>query len=260
MLLVVLRIGLAPLLVAFGTLVQRRWGDAVGGLIAGLPLTSVPLLLLFTLSQGPSYAARAAVATLSGVAAQAVLIWVFARCAGRTAVVAVGAGLLAFAVAAAILAFIPLTALPAAVLATGVLTVVLVLWPRDAGAATVPDREPPSTMWPRMIAVAIFTMSSTALARVLGPHLAGLASSLPILAVVMFAFTRAEGGTRAARHFALGVGRATYSVIVALAVVALLLPTGRTALAFAAAVASAFAVQCATEVCRRTRVWASHAW
>ena len=45
----------------------RRWGPAVGGWLAGLPLTSGPVSLILALEQGPEFTARAALGTLFGL-------------------------------------------------------------------------------------------------------------------------------------------------------------------------------------------------
>src|SRR5256885_13738533 len=57
---------LTPLLIAAVTLAGRRWGPAVGGWLAGLPLTSRPVSVFLALEQGPGVAARAAVGALAG--------------------------------------------------------------------------------------------------------------------------------------------------------------------------------------------------
>src|SRR2546427_5301266 len=60
------KVVLTPLFIAAVTLAGRRWGPAVGGWLAGLPLTSRPVSVFLTLEQGPGVAARAAVGTLAG--------------------------------------------------------------------------------------------------------------------------------------------------------------------------------------------------
>lgn len=62
-----LKITLTPLLIAAASFAQRRWGGAVGGLIAGLPLTSAPVSVFLALEHGPAFAAHAATATMLGV-------------------------------------------------------------------------------------------------------------------------------------------------------------------------------------------------
>src|SRR3989442_4342774 len=70
---------LTPLLIAAVTLAGRRWGPAVGGWLAGLPLTSRPVSVFLTLEQGPGFAARAAVGTLAGLVGLGRFFGVYSR-------------------------------------------------------------------------------------------------------------------------------------------------------------------------------------
>src|SRR5438132_11180825 len=73
------KVVLTPLLIAAATLAGRRWGPAVGGWLAGLPLTSGPVSVFLALEQGPGFAARAAVGTLAGLVVVACFCVVYAR-------------------------------------------------------------------------------------------------------------------------------------------------------------------------------------
>jgi hypothetical protein len=252
----VLKITLAPALVAAATAVQRRWGDAVGGRLVGLPLTSLPLLLLLTLDQGSAFGARAATASLTGITAQVLLIWVFARTARQRATVAVAGCVAAFAGAATLLALVPLSPVLALLLSLGALSGALVGWP-----STEPPVDQDPTVGPsssstavRIVVTGLFTLLVTVFAGALGANLAGLVGALPVLAIVMFWFTRAEGGARSAQQFARGVARGSYSVIAALALLSMLLPTGHLALAFGAALAASISAQCLQELVGRVRI------
>ncbi len=65
--LLVIKSVLAPVLVAAATSAGYRFGPKVTGWIAGFPAVAGPILLLFTLEQGPEFAAKAAEASLLGV-------------------------------------------------------------------------------------------------------------------------------------------------------------------------------------------------
>jgi hypothetical protein len=69
--LVVLKLSLAPLLVAAATLVARRSGRVAGGWLVGLPLTTGPVAVVLVAQEGAPFAARLAAGSLAGVAAQA---------------------------------------------------------------------------------------------------------------------------------------------------------------------------------------------
>jgi hypothetical protein len=256
-LLLALKITLAPALVAAATAVQRRFGDAVGGRLVGLPLTSLPLLLLLTLGQGSTFGARAATASLTGITAQVLLIWVFARSARLGATVAVGSCVAAFASATTLLALVRLSPVLALPLSLVALTGALVGWPGTAAPVDqdlMVGRSSSSSTVVRIVVTGLFTLLVTLFAGTLGANLAGLVGALPVLAIVMFWFTRAENGAHSAQQFARGVARGSYSVIAALAVLSMVLPTGHVALAFGAALAASIAAQCLQELVGRVRI------
>jgi hypothetical protein len=58
---------LAPLLIALATLVARRWGPKIGGVVVGLPLSSGPIFLFLAIDQGLDFAERATVGILFGM-------------------------------------------------------------------------------------------------------------------------------------------------------------------------------------------------
>jgi hypothetical protein len=258
MLLLTLKFVLAPILVAGGSASQRRWGQAVGGRVMGLPLTSLPLLFLLVLAQGPGFAATAAGATLAGVAAQAVLTWTYARVAARHKPLATtAAAVAAFAVTAAALAVLAPGPIVAAVLATIGLAALLRYWPRPGAASRTeqcPGRVPParaeegaeerrSTTGLRMLLAGVFSLVVSEVARPLGPDLAGLITALPVLSLVMFVFTHHDDGADAVEAFSHGVQRGGFSVITALLVLTLALPTGHVVLAFASAIVASVLAQ-----------------
>src|SRR3954468_7151692 len=81
--LLLIKLTLAPLLVAAATLVARRWGPRVGGLFVGLPLTTGPIFLFLALDQGLDFAARATVGILSGLVGLAAFALAYAAASCR---------------------------------------------------------------------------------------------------------------------------------------------------------------------------------
>ena len=66
-----LKLLLTPVLIAIATLASRRYGPALGGWLAGLPLVSAPVSIFLALDEGPDFAATAARAGLLGLVAVA---------------------------------------------------------------------------------------------------------------------------------------------------------------------------------------------
>ena len=60
-----------PLMILAASLVGGRWGDALGGWLVGLRLTSGPVAVFLAVEHGADFAAEASAGSLAGVIAQA---------------------------------------------------------------------------------------------------------------------------------------------------------------------------------------------
>lgn len=58
-----------PCLVVAVSLVTKHWGSLTGGILAGMPLTSGPILIFITIEQGASYARSSIQESIAGLAA-----------------------------------------------------------------------------------------------------------------------------------------------------------------------------------------------
>jgi len=95
-----LKLVLTPTLIGAVSMAGRRWGPGVSGWLVGFPLTSGPVTFFLALDQGVSFAAGAAVGSMTGAAAQAVFCVLYGRWArGRHWAPALLAGSLGFAAA-----------------------------------------------------------------------------------------------------------------------------------------------------------------
>ena len=64
-----LKLLVTPLLMWLVSIAARRWGSLVGGLIAGMPLTSGPISVYLALEQGAAFADQSAIGALVGIGA-----------------------------------------------------------------------------------------------------------------------------------------------------------------------------------------------
>src|SRR4051794_17403490 len=67
MAILLMKIVLAPGLVAATTLAARRWGALVGGVVGGFPAVVGPILVAIDAEHGDGFAARAAAGALAGL-------------------------------------------------------------------------------------------------------------------------------------------------------------------------------------------------
>jgi hypothetical protein len=243
MLLLSLKVGVAPLLVLLGSLAQRRFGPVVGGRIIGLPLTSLPMLALLTLSQGRDFAGSAASATLAAGVAQSLwaLTYVVASrrwTAGPAALSATGV----FATLCLVLDRLPLPLVVAAVLSAASIVGSLLVWP-SAGPPDPAAGRGSDDLLARMVAAAAFTFVITQSASIMGARSAGLVGALPVISVILAVGIHRRDGSDESNRFLEGVMEGSLSVVAALAVLAFLLPTFGPALAFPAAIGASLGAQ-----------------
>jgi hypothetical protein len=217
----VLKVALAPVLVVLATLVARRWGDRVGGIVIAVPVVAGPILLVLALEQGGAFVHEAAQAALLGIVAVAAFCVVCGRCLQRGWPVAIAAGWLGYAVATVALAqFEPQLwpALAAALLAIVVARVLV----RAPSADIVPRVDSPSwDLAARAGATVVLVVALTSAASALGPTVSGLLTPFPVATSVVMAFTIAQGGADAAartlRGYLTGLpGFTAFFVLVAL--------------------------------------------
>ncbi len=200
-----LKLVLGPIIIAAATLIARRWGERIGGVIIGLPLTSAPVSIFFAVEQGRVFAMNAAKGAMLGLIPVAVFCLGYTRAARRLPwflSAATGIGLYLVAVWAMsyfspgfewIIILVALT-LGAALILLG--------RPRQ------PEVIVPAPWWDipvRVLVAAALIFSITEGAQTLGSKWSGLLSPFPIFTFVMATFSHSQAGSGAAWRFMRGV-------------------------------------------------------
>lgn len=255
MVVLALRVLLAPCFVVVASLVARRFGVRLGGLVAGLPVIAGPILLVLALQHGAAFAGRAAIGVLLGVVGLAAFVLAYVAAASRLswrgAVVAAYA---AYGLAVVAMREVSTGPVPALGIACGSLALTLVLLPRPPRIDPLPLAPPRWDLPFRAACTAAAVVTVTAVATKLGPHLSGLLTSIPIITAVLSVFTHAHRGRdetiRLLRGFTVGfVSYAAFCFVVATTI----RPFGITA-CFTLAVVVALSVQATSVAASRRRV------
>jgi hypothetical protein len=237
-----LKLVLAPLLILLATLAGRRWGPAVGGWLAGLPLTSAPVSFILALEHGPAFAARAALGTLFGLVSLAAFALAYGMAARRVdwggcLVVA----LLAFA--ASTLVFRSVT-LPLGLAFALVCAVLASVGAAMAGSARPrpPRRLLPGDLGMRMAIAALLVLTLTSIPATLGPTLAGSLTPIPVFGAVLAVFAHRDQGPAAAVQVLRGMVLGSFGFATFMLTVSGLLDRMAVAPTYALASASALGV------------------
>lgn len=196
--LLLLKLMLAPGLVALATLVARHWGPAIGGIVVGFPLSAGPIFLFLALDQGHDFAERATVGILFGLVGVVAFALVYAAVARRTTWgPALLAAIVAFFVVSAGASLTGWGLLGAALAAYAALGLAVFLIPRPFKAI---NRVPPPwwDLWFRMGAAALLTLAITAVAEHLGPTFSGIIATFPVVSTVVVTVTHHQMGSEAA--------------------------------------------------------------
>jgi hypothetical protein len=235
------KISVPAILVGLMSLAARRLGPTIGGLLVGLPWMTGPVLLILTLEKGPAFGIRlytGAILAVLGIAAWASTYSRLARSLGWP--LALATGLAAFAAAAVVLARLEITLAGAAALGYCGLTAAHLLMPRP----TLGERLAGLPWWDipvRMAATLLLAAGIVFAAEVLGPQLAGIVGSYPVILTVLTTFTHAQWGVEPAQRLLRSVLLSLTSFVTFFLVAGLLVEDLGTIAAFTVATLAALA-------------------
>ncbi|MFM0032447.1 hypothetical protein PQR70_40230 [Paraburkholderia madseniana] len=238
----VFKLVVTPLLLLAATVAVRRWGEAIGGLLVGMPLTSGPISVFLALEHGSAFAAQATAGSLVATAAQAAFCVVYCRLATRGWPMALAGAGATFSLVAGLLQWSALPQRALFLVAILAVTHALNLIPSEAvrtGRLDTPRWDLPS----RMALIAGLVVSVTLIAPYVGPKASGVIASFPFMAIILTVFSHRMIGHAAAQQVLRGMvtgllAFATFFYVLSLALTRLDLPA-----AYGGAVICALAIQ-----------------
>ncbi|MFM0045426.1 hypothetical protein PQR05_33690 [Paraburkholderia sediminicola] len=184
---------ITPLLLVAASLVVRRWGETVGGLLLGLPLTSGPISIFLTLDHGAAFATQATAGSLAATVAQVVFSVAYCRLAYKGWGISLVSACAAFIGVAAILQYCRMSnGLLFFLVIVGVM-VALKIIPSKAGRTN----SLPLPWWDlplRAVIIASLVVCVTLYAGQLGPAMSGVLASIPFMAIIITVFAHRMSG------------------------------------------------------------------
>lgn len=236
---------LTPMAIFAALSVARRWGDAFGGWLAGLPVTAAPVAAFLAIEHGPAFAAAASAGSVAAVASQACCFLAYTAASGRGWKVGALFGGLGFAVSAAIVQALDLPPIALLGLSAVLLSIARLAMPRSRRPFAVtlsPRWEIPA----RVVLVTAIVIGVTSLATTLGARASGVAASFPWIGGALAVFAHRAQGAAAGIAVLRGMAIALYSFLAFFAVLGFALTRMDLPLAFICATASVLAVQAVT--------------
>ena len=240
--LLILKLILTPLIVATVTLVARRWGESIGGLLIGLPMTSGPVSVFLLLEQGRHFAAGAANSAMLGLIPVTALNVSYVLSARRFPwYLSALCAILLYAITVAAVSVLPIGAGLTSLLVLVILFAgALALGKRTGGGKPIP---PPWWDLPaRMVLATSLLVLITAAAGSLGSKWSGLLSPFPIFTFVMATFSHRQAGSAAAQRLIQGVSLGLFSYVAFFLVIRALVEGGNLWLVYVLATLVALSV------------------
>lgn len=213
---------MTPGLIAFATLLGRRFGQSIAGWLIAFPFNSAPVSLFLALDHGEHFAAAAARGSIASVLGGCAYAVVYAR-VERGWPLAFAAASAAYVAAGVALRPLDVDAVPLAIGMTAVVALATRLIPRrahdPANAREVPAWDLPL----RIVVATAFVLVITFAAPALGPYVSALAASFPVFATILGVFTERHAGHAAASEIMRGlvaglVGFTMFFLVIALAI------------------------------------------
>ena len=192
--LLIIKLLLAPSLVAVATSAGYRFGPKITGWVAGFPVVAGPILLLFALEQGPEFAAKAAESSLLGVVSLCAFCLMYTHVARHYPwIVSVISGWICFGGVTYLLHRAPSIWWLNAVAALGAICIALVMLPKSH-SPLLPRTMRPGDIPARMLATACLVIGLTEAATGLGSHMSGLLTPFPVVTSVIAVFAQRDQG------------------------------------------------------------------
>jgi hypothetical protein len=240
----VLKLILAPIIIGAASLAGRRWGSAVSGWIVGLPLTSGPVVFFLAISHDTTFAANAALGTLSGGLSLVAYTLTYAWLATKFRwPIAITGSLLVFTTSTALLQNFTFPLIPIFALVCVAILIGLLLMPKDVvveASEIKPDRWDIPT---RILIGTSFILLLTGIAPFIGPRLTGLLTTIPLYITILTIFAHRHQGPGAAAHVLRGLLYGMFAFTGFFITLELLLERAGIAIAFLTAIMIALIIQ-----------------
>ncbi|MRS62229.1 hypothetical protein GJJ30_13095 [Larkinella terrae] len=183
-----------PSVVGVITLISRRWGNKIGGLIASMPWIAGPILLFFILEQGTAFGIRSVPGILAGVVSLVCFCLSYTYLSRHLSwLPTLLLSYLSYLLPALLFNYVKLHLVAIYAISMGSIALALRVFPNPTNRPTG-SRRLPYDLPIRMIVATLFMVAITGLASLLGPTWSGILTPFPIMTSILAVFTHYTQG------------------------------------------------------------------
>jgi hypothetical protein len=221
--LLILKLTIVPLFIGLVTLIGRKWGPSIAGLISAFPVVAGPIIIFIAIEQGPEFATLTSVSAISATACL-LAFWVIYSwaCIRLSWPLATLCALTVWFFLALALAMTSLSLGLALLIAICSLIVTPFLLPHIK-ITTLPNTKFYDLHW-RMLVGALLTFTVTTFAAALGEAWSGILTVFPVIGSVLAIFTHRNQGASYVTQVSRGTVKGLYSFVAFFFTLTLLLP------------------------------------
>lgn len=239
----VLKLILAPIIIGSASLAGRKWGPAVSGWLVGLPLTSGPVVFFLALSHDTAFAAHAALGVISGGVSLVLYtlsyVWLAQHFNWQASILG---SLSLFTISTAILQNFSLPLIPIFLVVCAMILLALRWMPKEE--VEIVEAQPGAWDIPaRILLGTSFILLLTGIAPLIGPHLTGLLTTIPLYVSILTVFAHRHQGPAAATRVLHGLLYGLFAFAGFFLTLNLLLERSGISAAFLSAIATALTIQ-----------------
>ncbi len=197
----VLKLLMMPMVIGGITVISRKWGNKVGGVIGSMPWVAGPILAFFIIEQGREFGIQAVPGILTGIVSLVSFCYMYALLSKRLKWgVTVLISYLSFILTALVLDFFrpPLLFIYGIAIAAIIVALRYFPVPTETKKESHVSKQLKYDIPFRMLVATLFVLFITGVAKLLGPAWSGILTPFPIITSILAIFTHYLQGSKAA--------------------------------------------------------------
>lgn len=205
-----LKLTIVPIFIAIITIVGKKWGSKIAGLLTAFPVVAGPIIIFIAIEQGHDFASLASISAVAATSCLLIFGTIYSHvCIHRHWSIAAASALLGWLIWSLMIATASPNLIEAFLISLGILIITPNLLPKIK-----PTNSPQTRLIDlpfRMLVAALLTYSVTTFASKLGVVWSGILAVFPVIGLVLSVFTHITLGPSHVALFYRGMANGLYS-------------------------------------------------